>query len=232
MTLASSDTISHRRGVATSVDLLVVAAFAPELEPLAPRITVNGVVTSDGGVIAAQAIGIGLAQSCAGLARALEVFAPRAVLLIGSCGFYAGAPFAIGDVIVARSIALSDAAAMQGNAAFPGPMSTSCEMDASLVERLAHCGAKPARVANTLAITTDDALAASYRERGFEIEHLEAFALDVVPREIPCTALLGIANRVGSSARDEWKANAARAHRACAGVLHRWLETGVQQTGR
>jgi nucleoside phosphorylase len=213
--------------VSSSVDLLIVAAFAPELDPLVPPLAVNGVAEHGGRTIATHAIGIGLAQACAGLARAFDRFSPRAVLLVGSCGLHPGAPGNIADILVARSLALTDAPALDGLAAFPAPLATERSCDPALVEALVAAGARAARVANTLAITTDDALAQRYQRAGLDAEHLEAFALEILPREIPCAALLAIANRVGSNARDEWRTHAHRAHRALAALLLPWLGAGA-----
>jgi nucleoside phosphorylase len=213
--------------VSRAVDVLVVAAFPPELAPLSPPLILGDVVTHRDRTVACDVIGIGLARASAGLARALERFTPRAVVLIGSCGLYPNAPGAIPDVLVARSVTLVDAAALEQRAQFPAPLPTERICDAPLVAGLEQAGARPARVGNTLAITTDDPLASRYSAAGLHAEHLEAFALDAVPAAVSCTAVLAVANRVGSGARDEWKANAGRAHQALASVMRRWLDAGT-----
>jgi nucleoside phosphorylase len=132
----------------------------------------------------------------------------------------------VGDVVVSHAIALGDGACVEGRAEIPGVMPHERACDEALA---ASFDGKRVRVANTLAITTDDALASRYGEAGFDVEHLEAFALDAVPPEIPCVAVLAVANRVGRGARAEWKANAARAHEALGDVVRRALNVAVNR---
>jgi nucleoside phosphorylase len=206
----------HHRRMRRPVDLLIVAAFAPELSPLSPRVPVNGEARIGDRVIATRAIGVGLARGSAGLARALVEFAPRTVVLIGSCGVYPNCDVAIGEVVVARSVSLADAACLEGRGEIPALVRQERLCDGPLGDSF---GVRRVRVANTVAITTDDALASRYGAAGFDVEHLEAFALDAVPEEIACTAVLAVANRVGRDARAEWKSNAERAHRALAEIV-------------
>src|SRR5271165_889966 len=109
--------------------------------------------------VVTRAVGIGLAAAAAGTARALAELRPRAVVMVGTCGSYDGSMLAIGDVVVSRRIRLADSAALAGHADFPGPMATSRDGDARLVEGLAAAGARAVDVATTLAISVDDALA-------------------------------------------------------------------------
>ncbi len=208
-------------------DLLVVAAFRPELAPLSPPLAIDGRVLHAGLAIETRTLGVGLPRASAQLARAVDTLAPRAVLLIGTCGSHAGARGQIGDILVAHTITLMDSAALDHRAAFPSPLVTRRACDPALVEGLVASGAHRAHVGCTLAITTDDALAAAYACEGLDAEHLEAFALDAVPDAIPSVALLAVANRVGSHGRDEWCTHATLAHNALAVTVLRWLDAGA-----
>jgi nucleoside phosphorylase len=108
-------------------DVLLLAAFAPELEPLAADLgeELRGRVGVHG--VAARTIGIGLPRAAVGAASHIADLRPRAVVAIGTCGAYAARPgdppLAIGDVIVGRRIRLVDRSVVAGAAQFPGAMS-------------------------------------------------------------------------------------------------------------
>ena len=72
----------------TPVDILILAAHAPEFVGLRPHLgeALNGVVR--GLTIVAKTIGVGMAVSGAGAANRIHQLNPRAVVLLGSCGVY------------------------------------------------------------------------------------------------------------------------------------------------
>jgi futalosine hydrolase len=196
-------------------ELLVLAAFSPELAAVR-----SGIAT--------HAVGIGLPAAAVGTAMRLEGgpgrALPRMVVLIGTCGVYPSheATHPIGSVVAARRVLLVEPACVEGRAAFPGPLATSIDADGLL-------GAD-ADVATTLAVTTDDALATRIcTTTGCAIEHLEAFgvASACAARGVRFAALLGVANVVGSRARDEWRANHRVAGDAAAARVHAWLDAGA-----
>jgi hypothetical protein len=85
-------------------------------------------------------------------------------------------------------------------------------------------------VATTLAITTDDVLASRVADAyGCEVEHLEAFAVaSACARErVPMAAVLAVANRVGSRARDEWRRHHGAAGKAATDWVAAWLRRGA-----
>jgi futalosine hydrolase len=195
----------------------VVAAFRPELEPL--RAVLGEGLEGRLGKrdVHAAAVGIGLARASVGTSLSLAEARPSAVVLVGTCGAYAGAPLRIGDVVVARK---------DGAAEFPGLMSTATETDDGMRSAIAASGAAAVDVATTLGVTVDDAVAARIASKtGAAAEHLEAFgvATACAALDVPLAVVLGVANVVGSRARDEWKQN----HRAAAGaaidVVKAWL---------
>jgi nucleoside phosphorylase len=109
-------------------------------------------------------------------------------------------------------------------------MIVEAETDRDVTHALAGENIRRADVATTLAITTDDALANSIAASlRCEVEHLEAFAVAAacLRASVPFAVALGIANRVGSTARDEWRRHHLSAGRAAIDVVASWLERGA-----
>jgi futalosine hydrolase len=214
-------------GVQAGGSVALLAAFGPELAPLATRTPSLAETGTVGNVrVVTQTVGIGLAAAAAGTARAVADRRLRAVVMIGTCGAYEGASLAIGDVVVSRRVRLADASVLAGHADFPGPMTTSLDGDAGLIEALARAGAQPVDVATTLAISVDDALAARIAHGArSSVEHLEAFGAGMACAAfgVPFVAVLGVANRVGARARSEWREHHVHASEACVGVVIAWL---------
>src|SRR5207302_928248 len=68
------------------VDLLVVAAYAPELTGLR-RLLGDELYGNVSGVhVAGKSVGIGLANASAGATQRVLQLTPRAVVLVGTCG--------------------------------------------------------------------------------------------------------------------------------------------------
>jgi len=222
-------------------DLLVLAAFDPELAPLRPLLGDHLAARVGGRTVVARTAGVGLAGSAAGAARHLVDVAPGAVVLVGSCGAYASAALAIGDVVVGRTLRLVDLASLDGLAEFPPPMATRLETDARLSEALAafefagppraRASACAACVATTLAITVDDAAALRIAAAvGADVEHLEAHgvATACAARGVPFAVVLGVANLVGSRGRAEWLVHHLHAEAAAGAHVREWLREGAQ----
>jgi futalosine hydrolase len=164
--------------------------------------------------VVASAVGIGLPHAAVGATVRIGEAKPGAVVLVGTCGAYAGAGLGVGDVVVARRVRLVDPAVVQGAAQFPDPMSLTCDTDPSLLAGLASAGASVADVATTMAVTVDDAVAQRLGASGAQVEHLEAHGVATAAAQfgVPFAAVLGVANIVGSRAREEWRQH----HRAAA----------------
>jgi nucleoside phosphorylase len=210
-------------------DVLLAAAFHPELEALQPHLgdTMRALVGSRD--VAARVVGIGLSMAAAGAARRIEELAPRSLVLLGTCGAYAGSGLAIGDVIAARAVMLVDRAAIAGEAQFPEPMSVLQDADPKLRAALVAQGARAADVATTLAVTVDDEAAARIASStSMHVEHLEAHgvATACAARGVRFCAALGVANFVGASARAEWLAHHRAAGAAAAHLVMSWLKGG------
>ncbi len=211
-------------------DLLVVAAFAPELagfEALVAGVTLE---------VASGPVGIGLVAAASGTAERLVELArlrdrgglPRGVVLVGTCGAYPESGLSVGDVISGRDVLLCEPSVVEGRAAFPDPMPVRLGAHPSMRDALALGGARLADIATTLAVTTDDALAARLAAHA-AVEHLEAFAVATASaaKRVPFCAVLGVANPVGSKGRAEWRAHHDAAGRAAAGHVARWIRDGA-----
>jgi nucleoside phosphorylase len=212
-------------------DLLVVAAFAPELAGFDALLGTAGSGSGRvGGLLVHVApVGIGLVAAASGAASMLEARRPRGVVLVGTCGAYVGSDLAIGDVVVARTTLLAEPAVLEGRADFPEPMRVRLDPHAGMTAALEKAGARALDVATTLAVTTDDVLAARLA-RHAGVEHLEAFAVATAcaGRVVHFAAVLAVANFVGSRGRAEWRANHASAGRAASAYVARWIEAGAE----
>jgi nucleoside phosphorylase len=186
--------------------------------------------------VAAKAVGIGLATSAAGAAARILTLKPRAVVLVGTCGVYAGASsLAVGGVAIGRRVVLADLAVARGEAAYPEPMSIEATCDRALAEGLAAHGGTRVDIATTLAVTTNDTTAATLSARtACDAEHLEAYgvAAACAAESVPFVAALGVANTVGGRARDEWKRNHRAASAAAIGLLVKWMSEGAAGVAR
>jgi nucleoside phosphorylase len=215
-------------------DVLILAAFDPELAPL--RTALGDALTGRlaGLSVVARTTGVGLPAAAIGAALHIAELAPRAVVLIGTCGAYRIAHLALGDVVAAQTLRLVDPSSCDGATQFPEPMSVKADAHAPLAAALVAAGARPACVATTLAITVDDAVADKIaRTSGADVEHLEAHGVSMAcaARNVPFGAVLGVANQVGASGRVEWRAQHRQAEAAAAACVLRWLASGARLGG-
>src|SRR5690349_15175111 len=217
------------------VDILLLAAHAPEFVGLRPHLGENLGATLRGLTIVAKTIGVGMAVAGAGAANRIQQLSPRAVVLLGSCGIY---PSQIAyqplDIFIPSRFQLFDPSAAAGKAEFPDPMQTMLDPHPLLTAGLlASAGprGRSAPIATTLAITTDDAIArAVYPATQIEAENLELFpvALACAAAEVPFAAVLGVTNMVGSQGRTDWLKFQRDAAIASAEAFLTWLHNGAQ----
>jgi nucleoside phosphorylase len=216
------------------VDVLVLAAHAPELVGLRPHLgdQLNGPVRNT--FMVAKTIGVGMAVSGAGAANRIHQLSPRCVILLGSCGIYPSpVTYRPLDIVIAGRCHLFDPAVTAGRAEFPDPMQTVLEPHATLGPGLVSATAGRGRiapVATTLAITTDDAVAhAVFGATTFEAENLELFpvALACKAAATPFAAVLGVTNVVGSTGRTDWRQYQRDAAIAAAEVIVSWAHNGA-----
>ncbi len=208
--------------------LLVVAAFAPELAGFEGLLGAAMQREVLGLAVVAEPVGVGLVASASGTASNLERFGPRAVVLVGTCGAYPGSGLSIGDLVVAGASLLVEPAVHEGRAALPAAMNARLDSHPVILEALAILGARAVDVGTTLAVTTDDDLAEALGKVA-AVEHLEAFAVATAcaAKGVPFSAVLGVANSVGSSGRAEWRANHLTVGHAASSHVARWIQAGA-----
>jgi len=215
-----------------SVDLLVLAAYAPELVGMRRLLGDRLYGNVSGVVVACKAVGVGLPNASAGTTTRLMQLRPRAVVLVGTCGVYPSAAHMIGvdDAVIARRVHLVAPIEVEQRGAMPDPMSRSIDCNPMLALGLGQ-GRPPVHdVANTLVLTIDDALAnAVGLGTGCGVENLEAFGIAnaCALQNVPFSCVLGVANRVGSTGRDEWRAHHKPAAQAACEIVNRWLTAGA-----
>ncbi|HVT09088.1 MAG TPA: phosphorylase [Polyangia bacterium] len=202
---------------------LVVSAFEPEIAPL--RRLVRGLAG-----IRLAPVGIGAVDAAAGAARAILQHRPRRVLFVGTAGVYPSGPardqLPIGDAAVAGTIVCVSTAALRGDGYLPEPQVVRAASAPRLAAVLSSSAGPWPTVACPLAITRSAALARRIATAtGASLENLEAFAVAraAAAAGVEFAAVLGVANRVGPLAHEEWRAHHRRASRAAATLVARWL---------
>jgi nucleoside phosphorylase len=216
------------------VDILVLAAYAPEFVGLRAHIGDSLHGSLAGLFVVAKTIGVGMAVAGGATATRIHQLSPKAVVVLGSCGIYpSAAAYRPLDVVIPSHLHLFDPSVAAGKAAFPEPMQTVLEPDAALSAGLLQSGegrCRTAPVATTMAITTDDAIArAVHPATGLEGENLELFPVGLACRaaDVPFAAVLGVTNMVGSTGRTDWRQYQRDAAIAAAEVLVNWLRRGA-----
>lgn len=199
-------------------EVLVVAAWEPELERFrALARDVPGVRPR------IEPVGIGPVDTAARVTRCILQQPPALIVLLGTCGAAPGSGLGIGDVIAGTSVRLADPSVVEGRAAMPyGEAAIS--LDDELRDAAIAAGARPASIANTLGITTDDAMATALAPLG-NVEHLEAYGVARACQlaSVRCAVVLGVANVVGARGREEWRANHVAASASAAEIALRAL---------
>lgn len=217
------------------VDILLLAAHAPEFVGLRPHLGEHLVGTLRSLTIVAKTIGVGMAVAGAGAANRIQQLSPRAVILLGSCGVYPSqVAYQPLDIFVPNRFQLFDPSVAAGKAEFPDPMQTVLDPHPLLTAGLVASGGprcRSAPIATTLAITVDDAIArAVYPATQLEAENLELFPVALACRaaEVPFAAVLGVTNVVGSQGRTDWHKFQRDAAIASAEAFLTWLHNGAQ----
>jgi nucleoside phosphorylase len=213
-------------------DILIVSAHLPELSAFR-AILGDALEANVGGLeVVASAVGIGIPGAAAGTAFELCRRAPRVVVLVGTAGAYRGRGLSIGQVVVGRRLHLVSAAVAAGGGAFPAVMPAVVETPPESRAALSRGVLREVNVATTLAITTDDTVAATLSASvDADVEHLEAFgvAAACARQGIACGVVLGIANIVGATAREEWQIHHEAAGSAAAAVVGEWIRVGARE---
>lgn len=213
-----------------SVDLLVLAAYAPELAGMRRLLGDNLYGNVHGVIVSCKAVGVGLPNAVAGTVLRVMQLRPRAVVLVGTAGHYPGSSLSLNEAVVARRIQLVDPAEVEGRGAMPDPMPRSVESNPMLALGLMGGRAPTVDVANTLVVTTDDVLSQRiHQTTGCGLENLEAFGIAnaCALHSVPFAAVLGVSNRVGATGRDEWRAHHKTAAQFACEIVLRWLSAGA-----
>ena len=183
------------------------------------NVRVCAAVEAELGVLPGQVLGVGAVVAAVAAGRFLALERPDAVVLVGTAGAYAGGP-AVGTVVAASELGLASTAAALGLGYVP------CAPGILFAhpELLSRAELRVARVLTAIAITTDAALAEKHAAE-WEVEHMEAYAVAwaCAQAKIPFLAVLGIANRVGPGAHDEWVRNRAAAQLAAQNAVARLI---------
>lgn len=203
--------------------ILLSAAVDDELLPFRDRL---------GGMkgIRLQATGVGPVEAALGAVEALKKNTSLAIL-VGTCGAFPGAELRVGQAVCVESAILSASDVGAGRSYIPAPAQILSRADERLVASLAEAGLPRVGCVTVPAITRDRAAAAALAaQSGMEVEHLEAHAfLRAAERlGVPAACVLGIANFVGPTAHEEWKANATSASSAAAEALLPWLRARLR----
>lgn len=180
--------------------ILVVSAFEPELSPLR-RLAPPWVEFAS--------IGIGLVAAAVGATRRILERKPCGVLFVGTCGVY-GDRAELLETVVATSVHLVDTAVVTQRGAIPEVVCQHIGIDNWFSNVCCGSGLRKVSVANTMSLTTSNELGEQIETASnTDVEHLELFSFATVCEElkVPYAAMLGVANRVGSSGRREWFEN-------------------------
>jgi nucleoside phosphorylase len=213
-----------------AVDLLVLAAYAPELAGMRRLLGDQLFGNVSGVVVSCKSVGVGLPNATAGTTSRLMQLRPRAVILVGTSGTYPSALAKVGDAVVARRIVLVDPIEVERRGAMPEPIGRTIECNPMIALGLGGGRPPSCDVANTLGVTTDDALAARIGQSvGCALENLEAFGIAnaCALQNVPFACVLGVSNRVGSTGREEWRSYHKGASQAACEVVSRWLTSGA-----
>lgn len=170
---------------------LLLAAFPPELGDLADN-------PPEGWI--AGCVGVGLATAAVGAARLITAHSPSKVLFIGTCGAYDSC-LQIGDCISVSEVLATSLEEIREAAYRPSIERTLWKGDLPLPF--------PAHVVATPPAITRSPEGAEGLATMAEAEHLEISGVFEAARAagIPVGAVLGVANRVGPRAHEDWIAH-------------------------
>ncbi len=168
-------------------------------------ITFLAAVSQELGPLPGKPVGVGPLRAAASAARQFALQSPKAVVLVGTAGAYAGGP-EIGSVIASGDLGWAHGVDALGAGYVPVPPNIiPSHADLQVLFNL------PVSDVLTIgAITTDPALQQIHAAR-WAVEHMEAYgvALAAADAGVPFCAVLGITNRVGPQSHEQWKANRA-----------------------
>jgi nucleoside phosphorylase len=155
--------------------------------------------------------GVGPIDAAIGTVRAIEMYAPDAVVFLGTCGAHRESGLAIGDIVRATTIRLGSGDIARGEMRIPTLLPSELTCDGALALAVVEPLEVPvaeARVSCTLGVTESDELARTLAAfDGSQVENLEAFAVAHAARPLPVAVILGVTNFVGAGGGRDWLAN-------------------------
>ncbi len=193
------------------VDLLVFGAHPGALRGLRQHLGERLDGSIRGYRVTAKTVGVGMGVAGGLAAKRVYQLKPRAVVLIGTCGVYAGVPgYQPYDVVVGSVFHLVDLGVLQSLATFPQPMQTEVRPHPAMSIGISAAAprSRQVAVASPLAETTEDASSARVPElTRCEVECLEAFAVAQVcsMAQVPFAAVLGVSHVAGSTGHTDWR---------------------------
>ena len=200
--------------------ILIAAAFGPELEPISRAIGL-------GNCFKTIAVGVGLVESAANTGFLLSMNQgrpPAGLVFVGSCGAN-DKTIPLGSVVIASEARLSDETLAHGSGYIP----ELCTSRVGANQRLSECLQNHVKepflhepLYSSLAITRNESVAQSHRRySNARLENLELFGVAIACRNqsIPWAALSIVTNHTWERGHLEWKENHERAAQRTAQFL-------------
>lgn len=168
-------------------------------------------------------VGVGPLESAVCATRLILQKSPDAVLFVGSAGqFHDGVP--VGSAVVSRRLGWASGVEAMGHGYVPRPPPV-----LETPEWMRTLSAVPeADVLTVGAISTAPELVRSFGAT-WQVEHMEAWSVARAAAEcgVPFAAVLGISNRVGPDAHQEWLRHREAAELAAVEVARRMIGSGI-----
>ncbi|PIR21356.1 MAG: hypothetical protein COV45_01010 [Deltaproteobacteria bacterium CG11_big_fil_rev_8_21_14_0_20_47_16] len=165
------------------------------------------------------AIGVGLVNASATISNLLSQNHYKRVLFTGTCGVIDTTAFPIGSVVHANRVILSDLSILKGDSFIPNIMTHDIQLTTHAKNALT--------VITCPGITkTESARHLVQNTLGNCAENMEAFAVAAICQrfKIPCDIILGVSNRIGATAHEEWLSNHVQTSHQTQSYLIRFLE--------
>jgi hypothetical protein len=196
----------------SSAQVIVVSAYAPEIAGIRPRPGLH-----------VEALGIGVIEAALGIARLLRTLETQdtpqgkyAFLLLGTVGAYrstrVGVDVGVGELVTGVSVSL---------------VSHGQEVPRAKTLALSPLPVfRRVRIATTLGITVDNAVASALSE-AHDVEHMETYALASAAgmQAHALYTLLGVTNEVGGDGRTQWAKNEALLCEKLGAAANRVIDT-------
>jgi len=201
-----------------SSELLIVAAFEPELEFFGPELRCASALTGIGSITAAARMGNILCER-----------KPKRVLFVGSAGCRKNAA-ALLSFVSATESKLADLALAENQAYLPAAATLNYAADKTFADRLLSISPKPisAAVYSAAGISRGAECAEKLsRFADASFENLELFGVAAACAEhgIPWNAFCCVTNSLGPGSHEEWKSNFREAAKRTAELLSELLLT-------